>query len=86
VKDVTKQEAVRLGAKAAMDPGLGLIVERHAPHLTVCPACRADDWCHVEGCEVAERIEVAAAWLEAGEPGDMPWELGTLIYVDGRDE
>ena len=37
---VTRQEAVRLGAKIAMDSGLGLILERHAPNLTVCPACR----------------------------------------------
>lgn len=77
--ELTPQEAVRIGTRTALDPGLGRILERHAPNMTVCPKCRSDDFCHVEGCEVAERIEVAAGWLEEPE-GEQPWELGMLVY------
>lgn len=27
------------------------VVNEMCPNLSVCPACRVDDFCHVEGCE-----------------------------------
>ena len=83
-KLLTHQEAVRLGVAVARDRGLGVILENHAPNLAVCPTCRVDDWCHTEGCKIAERIEVAVKWLDGGDTRNMPWELGALVYMPKR--
>lgn len=30
---------------------LGVILNRYAPNITVCPHCHVDDFTHVEGCD-----------------------------------
>jgi hypothetical protein len=30
------------------------IVQSNCPNLTVCYDCRIDDFCHIEGCKLAE--------------------------------
>ena len=34
--------------------GVYMTVQENCPNLTVCYDCRIDDFCHVEGCELAE--------------------------------
>jgi hypothetical protein len=29
------------------------IVQKNCPNLTICYNCRSDDFCHVEGCDLA---------------------------------
>lgn len=76
-----RQEAIRLGLAVIQDPGIGLILERLAPNATVCPECSVEDFAHVEGCKLAERVEEVFAWLEDPVEGTRPAELGTLVYV-----
>ncbi len=33
------------------------ILNDTCPNLTVCPDCRIDDFCHVEGCEIIKKLE-----------------------------
>lgn len=36
-----------------------LIVQSRCPNLTVCFDCRIDDFCHVNGCELAQQATEA---------------------------
>ena len=78
----TKQEAIRLGLAIIRDPGLRLILERHALYLTVCTTCRVDDFTHVEGCALAARVEEVWEWFEDDNRKEeqRPPELGPLVY------
>jgi hypothetical protein len=76
-----RQEAIRLGIAIIRDPGLSHILERHAPNVTVCPACNVDDFTHQEGCKLAERVEEVWAWLEDPVEETRPLELGTIVVV-----
>jgi len=33
------------------------IVQDACPNLTVCYDCRIDDFCHIEGCKILEKID-----------------------------
>lgn len=33
-----------------------IITQYACPNLTCCPECHIDDFCHIEGCERAKRI------------------------------
>ena len=81
--DLTRQEAIRLGLAVIHDRGIGLILERHAPDLTVCPECRLDEFVHAEGCKLAARVEEISDWFETStyNRGSRPHELGPLVYV-----
>lgn len=37
--------------------GVYVIVQRNCPNLTVCFDCRIDDFCHIEGCELAPNVD-----------------------------
>jgi len=34
-----------------------LLVQKHCPNMTVCAECRIDDFCHVEGCSIMEKLK-----------------------------
>lgn len=73
------QEFVRLALAEVNDPGVGLILERHAHKLTKCPECLVDEFTHAEGCELAELIEDCATWRKNPQ-GEQPAVLGPLVY------
>ena len=37
------------------------LTQKGCPNMTCCPECRIDDFCHIEGCKRAERVE---KWLD----------------------
>lgn len=47
--------------------GVYEVVQSACPNLTCCFDCRIDDFCHVEGCEIA-----AAAEEKYGKPTAQP--------------
>jgi len=42
-----------------------LIVQEACPNLTVCTDCRIDDFCHVEGCKIIQKVEQSDVQKEA---------------------
>jgi hypothetical protein len=42
---------------ARFGEGVYEIVQEACPNLTVCYHCRIDDFCHVEGCGLADKVK-----------------------------
>jgi hypothetical protein len=71
-----KSEVVRLNLIVIADRVLGLILEEHAPGLTICSECDEMEFAHKGDCTLAIEVELRAADIEANEIGS---KLGPLI-------
>ena len=74
-----KSEVVRLNLAVIADRALGLILERHAFDLTVCPECEECEFSHDENCNLAIEIE-----QKAENVVDNGLKLGPLITFNER--
>lgn len=54
---MSEEDYIKLAVSAEIDPALPVILNTHgAAHLTVCPRCGIDDFQHIKGCELFDKV------------------------------
>lgn len=57
-QELSMVDYVAMATASMVDPALAGILSRNgAAHLTVCPVCHVDDFCHAEPCPVLYELD-----------------------------